>query len=301
MSLDVLTSMEVFRRAVEQGSLAAAGRSRDLSPEMAGRHLRALERRLGVRLLNRSTRRLDLTPAGQRYFQRCVAILDEIGLAETEAAAGSGEPFGRLRIAAPLAFSHKVLAEPIASFTEQFPKVTLELSFSERAVDLLAEGFDLALRLGELADSVLMSRHLAQFRLLLVASPNFLTTHGPIAAPSDLLLLDTTLIYTQTRTPDRWRFVHGSGAVEDVSLLGRIRATDIGFLIALAVGGHGLVLVPDFAVRCELEAGHLLEVLPDWQERSLALHALYPHRTLVPAAVREMVDLLIAFFSDRRR
>ncbi len=291
MGLDALTGMEVFRQAVERGSLAAAARFCALSPEMAGRHLRALEQRLGARLLNRSTRRLNLTPAGERYYGRCVAILEEVRVAETEVAAGSGRPSGRLRIAAPLAFGSAVLVGPIATYAERFPDVTVDLSFSERNVDMLAEGYDLLLRLGELGDSALLSRRLANYRLLLVASPDFVARHPPAVRPSDLPL-SNALIYTQTRVPDSWRFVRDDGAVEEVALTGQIRASDIAFLLALAVNGRGLALLPDFAVRGHLDAGRLLELMPAWRERTLPLFALFPHRTLVPATVREMIDLL---------
>lgn len=297
MALDRLVGMTVFRRAVELGSLAAAARALELSPEMAGQHLKVLEGRLGVRLLKRTTRRLSLTDAGRTYYDRCVAALDEIALAEAEAGSRQAEPGGRLRIAAPLAFGTALLAPAVAAFLDRHPGVSVEIDLSERAVDLLTENVDLALRLGELPPSGLIARRLASFPLILVASPAYLSNHPAPERPRDLAA-HQTLIYTQTHTPTRWSFTGPSGTKESVAVDGRIRASDVGFLLDLALIGRGILLAPSFVLKDSLASGRLVPVLPDWHERSLPLHALWPHRTLMPATVRAFLDFLGNWFAN---
>ena len=210
MALDKLVGMTVFRRAVELGSLTASARASELSPEMAGQHLKALERRLGVRLLKRTTRRLSLTDVGRAYYDRCIAALDEIALAEAEAGSRQADPGGRPRIAAPLAFGTTLLAPAIDAFLDRHPGVSVEVDLSERSVDLLTENVDLALRLGEPAPSGLIAWRLASFPLILVASPAYLSNHPAPGRPRDLAA-HQALIYTQTHAPARWSFTGPDG------------------------------------------------------------------------------------------
>ena len=300
MALDRLLGMPVFRRAVELGSLAAAARALDLSPEMAGQHLKGLEQRLGVRLLKRTTRHLSLTEVGRAYYDRCVAALDEIARAEAEAGSRQAEPSGRLRITTPLAFGTALLAPAIAAFLDGHPGVSVEVDLSERAVDLLTEGIDLAFRLGELAPSGLIARRLASFPLILVASPAYLSNRPPPERPRDLAAHQTP-IYTQTHAPTRRWFTGPAGTRESVAIDGRTRASDIGFLQDLARIGRGILLAPSFVLEESLASGRLVPVLPDWHERSLPLHALWPHRTLIPATVRAFLDFLRGWFAETPR
>ena len=300
MALDRLLGMAVFRHAVELGSLAAAARASKVSPEMAGQHLKALEGRLGVRLLKRTTRRLSLTDAGRAYYGRCVAALDEIALAEAEASAQQAEPAGRLRIAAPLAFGTALLAPAIAAFLDRHQAVRVEVDLSERAVDLLAEDVDLAIRIGELPASSLIARRLASFPLILAASPAYLRDCPAPERPSDLAA-HRALIYTQTGAPTRWSFTGPNGLSESVVVDGRVRATNVGFLLELALLGRGVLLAPRFVLEESLAAARLVRVLPDWHERVLPLHALWPHRTLVPATMRSFLDFLGEWFAGSGR
>lgn len=295
MALDVLVGMTVFRDAVQAGSLAAAARRNAISAEMAGRHLRSLEARLGIRLLNRSTRQLSLTDPGRAYFGRCVAILDELALAEAEAGARQTTPTGHLRIAAPLAFATAALAPAIDAFLARFPSISLTLDMTEREVNLLAEGFDLALRLGDLADSGMVARRLASFPLLLVGAPAYLDRHGEIGDPQSLTRAEM-LIYKQTAAPDRLVFSHADNRTERIDIAGRIHASDIGFLLELARRGSGLLVAPSFAIADDLRQGRLLPLLPEWSLRSLPLHVMMPHRSLTPAALRCFADFLADWF-----
>lgn len=293
MALDRLAGMTVFRRAVELGSLAAAGRATGMSAEMAGQHLKALEARLGVRLLSRTTRRLAPTEAGQAYYQRCVAALEEIGLADAEAGAHQAEPTGRLRMTAPLGFANALLAPLVASFLDRHPGLAVDIELSEQKADLLAGSFDLALRLGELAPSSLMGRRLGTFPLTLAASPGYLKATGAPSHPRELARHEA-LIYAQTTAPTRWSFVHRDEGTVRVDIRGRITVSDVDFLVRLALLDRGLLLAPSFVLDHHLQAGTLVEVLPDWQERLLPLHLLWPHRTLVPASTRAFIDFLAA-------
>lgn len=295
MALDTLTSMSVFRQTVERGSIAAAARFTGLSAEMAGHHLKSLEARLGVRLINRTTRRLHVTEAGQAYYRRCVAVLDEVALADAEAGQRQAIPSGRLKIAAPLAFATALLSEPIAAFTARNPEVSVELDLSERNVNLIEEGYDLALRLGDLTESGLVARRLSAFPLIAMASPTYLQRYPPIAHPADLTRHEV-LIYTQTANPGLWQFTDTTGKRLDVPVAGRIAASDAEFLLRLAVAGAGLFLAPSFLVSDHLNKGELIAILPDWKTRTLPLSMMFPHRTLMPATVRSFSDFLSAWF-----
>lgn len=295
MALDRLTGLMVFRTAAEEGSLAAAARRHGLSAEMAGRHLRALESYLGVRLMQRSTRKLSLTEAGRLYLARASAALDEIALADAEAGARQSAPQGLLRVAAPLAFATAALAPVADAYLRRYPKVRLSLDLSERPVDLLGEGFDLALRLGDLSESDLIARRLARFPLCLVAAPSYLAAHAPIVAPIDLAGHEA-LLYSQTVDPARLKLTGADSTVQRVTLSGRLEASDIGFLLEAALCGRGLLVAPSFVVAVALAEGRLSPVLPGWRLRDLPLYALLPHRRLLAASTRSFLDFLAGWF-----
>lgn len=295
MALDTLTSMSVFRQTVERGSIVAAARFLGMSAEMAGYHLRSLETRLGVRLLNRTTRSLHINEAGHAYYRRCVAVLDEVALADAEAGERQLSPGGTLKIAAPLAFGTTLLAEPIAAFAEKNAAVSLELDLSERNVGLVEEGYDLAIRLGDLANSGLIAGRLAAFPLVVVASPAYLESHPPIDEPSDIGKHEV-LIYTQTGNPRLWRFSNPASGSVDVPLKGRIAASDVQFLLRMALKGAGLLLAPSFLIARHVEQADLVPLLAGWSTRTLPLSVIFPHRTLIPATARSFSDFLADWF-----
>lgn len=295
MALDKLTSMTVFREAAEQGSLAAAARSQGMSAEMASRHLKSLEDRLGVRLLNRSTRKLGLTPAGQAYLNRCAPILDEIASTEAEAATLQIKPTGLLRLTAPLAFANAVLLPALDRYLDAYPGVSLSLDLTERVADVIGEGIDVALRLGTLPDSALTARRLAEFALLLVASPEYLASIPGLSKPEDLEGHDV-LIYTQTARPNQITLANADGQQVSVRLTGRVSASDIAFLLDLARRGRGPVLAPSFMVEDDLREGRLQRILSMWSARSLPLNAILPSRSLVPSTTRSFVDFMSEWF-----
>lgn len=295
MALDRLTSMTIFRDAVAQGSLAAAARSHGLSSEMASRHLRALEKRLGVRLLNRSTRKLSLTAAGDAYLGRCTAILDEIASTEAMAATLQASPTGLLRVAAPLAFANASLGPAFDAYLKEYPGVSLALDLTERVADIVGEGYDVALRLGALPDSAMTARKLAEFPLVLVAAPGYLAGAPDIVSPEELERHEV-LIYTQTARPNRITLKDVAGQKVSVALTGRVSASDIGILLELARRGLGPVFAPLFLVEHDLREGRLQQIMMNWTARSLPLHAVLPNRFLTPSAARSFIEFMADWF-----
>src|SRR5262249_44141587 len=280
---------------VEAGSFAAAARQFGISPEMAGNHVRALERHLGVRLLNRSTRRLHLTEAGGGYFERCSRILSDIEEAEAEASTLQKTPSGLLRIAGPLTFGALHLGPAISDYMTRYPSVTVDVSLSDRHVNLIDEGFDVAIRIGEPADSTLVARRLTSACLVLCASPAYLERAGRPERPADLTR-HACLVYADLRSPRTWRFTAGDGQTETIQITGPFSSNNPQLLALLALAGHGLILWPSFAVGADILAGRLMPLLTEWRSRELSIWALYPHRSLLSAKVRTFVDFLAERF-----
>jgi DNA-binding transcriptional LysR family regulator len=289
--MDRLLSMAVFKRVVDAGSFAGAARHFGISPEMAGNHVRALEARLGVRLLNRTTRRLHLTEAGAAYHARCAQILSEIEEAEAEAGAQQAAPSGLLRLTGPLTFGEQHLGPAISDYLARYPSVSMEVFLSDRHVNLIDEGFDLAIRIGVPPDSTLIARRLALASLVLCAAPSYLERRGRPEQPSDLSR-HSCLVYADLRSPRTWRFTAADGQVETVQITGPLSSNNPQLIVSLAVAGHGLILWPSFAVGAHILAGRLVPLLTTWHSRELAIQAIYPHRSLLSAKVRTFVDFL---------
>jgi DNA-binding transcriptional LysR family regulator len=289
--MDRLVSMAVFRRAVEAGSLAAAARHFGISPEMAGNHVRALETHLGVRLLNRSTRRLHLTEAGGGYYARCKQILAEIEEAEAEASALQITPRGLLRLTISVTFGVMHVAPAVSEFMIRYPEVTFDVVISDRFINLIEEGFDLAIRVGELSDSNLVARRLATARLVACASPAYVNRAGQPQTPNELAQ-HSCLIYAEAGSPENWRFQAPNGHTETVRISGPLTSTNAEFVHRMALAGHGVVLGPSFSFAADIAEGRLIPLLIDWRTRELPIHAIYPHRSLLSAKVRSFVDFL---------
>jgi DNA-binding transcriptional LysR family regulator len=293
--MDRLTSMAVFKRAVDDGSFAAAARHFDISPEMAGAHVRSLETRLGVRLLNRTTRHLHLTEAGGGYYERCSRILSEIEEAEAEASSLQVTPTGVLRIAGPLTFGSLHLGPAISDYMTRYPSVMVDISLWDRHINLIGEGFDVAIRIGDPEDSTLVARRLTSSGLVLCASPAYLERAGRPEQPADLTQ-HACLVYADLRAPRTWRFTASDGHTESIQITGPFTSNNPQLLVSLAVASHGVILWPSFAVAADIAAGRLVPLLTEWRTRELAIWALYPHRPLLPAKVRTFVDFLAERF-----
>ena len=266
--MDRLVSMAVFKQTVDAGSFAAAARYFGISPEMAGNHVRGLEEHLGVRLLNRSTRRLNLTEAGGIYYERCARILADIRDAEAEVGVLQASPRGLLRVAAPVTFCVLHVAPAVSEYMRRYPEVKLDVAVSDRHVNLIEEGYDLAIRVGELQDSNLVARRLTTAQLIVCATPAYLQRAGHPQKPSDLAG-HACLVYREVESPDAWRFQAPDGSVETVRVSGPLSSTNPAFLYRIALAGHGVVIGPSFAFGADIAEGRLVRLLTGWRSREV--------------------------------
>jgi DNA-binding transcriptional LysR family regulator len=289
--MDRFLSLSVFVSAVEEGSLAAAGRRHGLSAVMAGRYLSSLEDEVAARLLQRSTRRLSLTDAGRAYFDRARRILDDLKEADDEAADLQASPRGSLRIAAPVTFGSMYLGPIVAGFMTEFAGVDVALHLQDRFVDLVEEGIDLALRIGRLADSELVARKLADCRLMACASPRYLAAAGHPRAPADLQQ-HALIGWIGEVTTAPWRFEAADGRVVEHPARCRFTANHTAVMLEVALAGFGIVYGPDFVFAPQLARGELLPVLPDWRSPELPLHAITPSAKQVNAKTRLFIERL---------
>ena len=291
---DPLNEMSVFSRVVAAGSLSAAARDLGVSTAGVSRKLAALEARLGVRLLNRTTRKLALTDEGANYHEACTRILAEIEEADAAAAARTVEPEGALKVALPASFGHLHIAPLVPRFAERYPKVRLALSLSDRTVNLVEEGFDLAIRIGELEDSALAARKLAPNRRVVCASPAYLKKHGTPRRPEELL--QHNCLPTQDFQMN-WEYRDPAGKRGMVRVSGRYACDNWEVLREWALAGLGVALKSTWDVRRHLEDGSLVALLPGFDfATEVAIYAVYPHRRYLPAKTRVFIDFLADSF-----
>ncbi|MBN9021092.1 MAG: LysR family transcriptional regulator [Rhizobiales bacterium] len=292
--LDRFTGMQVLSRVAALGSFSAAARALGLSQTMVTRHVDAIEDRIGARLFHRSTRRLTLTEAGQDYLAAAERILAEVEEAESAAAAEASEPRGTLRLNLPLAFGVREAVPAIAAFAVQYPALTIDIGLNDRVIDLLEEGWDMALRIGSLRDSSLVARRLAPIRTVLCASPAYLAARGTPRTVAELAGHDC-LGYTLP-TPaaaERWRFGH-DGRIE-VPVSGTFRANNGDALRSAALAGIGITYQPTFLFSEDLREGRLVPLVLDHPAyQYAAAYAVHAPGRHVPAKVRRVIDFLVA-------
>lgn len=294
--MDKLTAMNVFTRVVERGSFTAAAEELRLSRAMTSKHVQDLEAHLGVGLLNRTTRRVSLTEEGRLYHALCVQILADITEAEQSVAERQAEPQGTLRLNTAVSFGTHHVAPAIVDFTTLHPRVQVDMTLVDRVVDLVDEGYDLAIRIGTLTSSSLIARRLAPCRLAVCASPEYLARSGRPAHPADLAD-HNCLGYTYGALTDTWRFI-GPGGEVAVPISGNLQINNGDALRSAALRGHGVVLLPTFIIGPDLKAGTLERVLPDYPPPDMGIHAVYPPGRHLPAKVRSFVDFLAQRFGD---
>jgi len=292
--MDRLTSLEVFNKVVECESFSEAARQLGLSRAMASKHVQALENRLGIRLLNRTTRRLSLTEAGSDFYNRTAQIVADLEDAEAKAADLHLTPRGVLKVNAPLSFALSQLGPILPSFLADHRQVKIDLTLNDRIVDLVDEGYDLAIRVGRLADSSLIARKLARCRMVLCASPGYLKRHGTPKSPEELTR-HNCLGYTYSPRPNQWDFDGPDGHVT-ISISGNLQANNGDILRDAALADEGVVIEPSFIVGGDLCAGKLVPLLLDWKVPDIAVYAVYPDNRHVAAKVRSFVDFLVKRF-----
>lgn len=294
--MDRFLEMQAFVAVVDAGSFVRGAETLQMSKSVVSRLVAELEQRLGVRLLHRTTRRLSLTAEGERFLERCRELLSDVGDAEAEVTRHAGEVIGELRVSAPVTFGLLHLAGLWPVFLARNPKLTLDLTLADRFVDLVDEGFDLAVRIAQLPSSSLVSRRLAATRLILCATPTYLREHGAPRVPAELAA-HTVFAYKLLATGEQWHF-HGPRGASSVKVSPRMRTNSGEFCVEAALQHQGIVLQPSFLVGRHLESGALVEVMPDHRSMELGIYAVYPSRKQLAPKVRLLVDFLVESFAQ---
>lgn len=296
--MDTLTALRTFAKVVELGSFARAADRLELSTSAVSRQVAELEAHLDARLLQRTTRRLSLTDAGQGFYERALQILAELDDAEASVRAVAAEPRGRLRLTCGVTFGVRYLAPALAEFATQHPQIEFDLDLSDRMVDLVEEGYDLAVRIGPVQQQGVVARPLGVTRMVCCAAPAYLARRDlpPLAVPADLERHEC-LTYTQVPIPNLWRFEGPDGRLHEVRIPPRHRANNGRMLVALAVAGLAVTCEPDFIVSPEIQSGRLKVVLSDFRPPFSPITAVYPSRRHLSTKVRRLVDFLAARFA----
>ena len=293
--MDRIAAMQVFAQVVESGSFAKASERLGLSTSAASRHVSDLEAHLGTRLLNRTTRKLSLTESGQAFHERALQLLSDLEEAEHIAAQSAGVARGTIKLTCSLNFGVRHLAPAMGDFLARSPLVKFDISVSERIVDLVEDGYDMAVRIGSVGPTNLVARKLGQMRAILCASPDYVARHGAPKTPRDLER-HNCFTYANVAHPGQWRFFDKKGEESMVQVAGKVHANNGDMLCALAVRGVGIVNEPDFMVAPDLKAGRLVPLLPGYQGVRADIWAVYPSRRHLSGKVRAFIDFLAERF-----
>lgn len=297
--MNTLPDLAFFSLLARQPSLAAAAQRMGVTPPAVSRRLAALESRLGVRLLNRTTRRVSLTPEGERYLEDGEAILRDIERLE-RALAGSREmPCGLLRLNAGFGFGRRHLGPAISAFVRRYPEVEIVLHLSDRALDLTEHAFDIGIRFGPPPDARILARRIAANRRLLCAAPAYLAARGQPATPRDLQDHDCIVIRENERAFNNWQLTDGQQQTM-VKVRSPLAVNHGEIAVDWALAGHGIVLRSEWDVAGYLRSGELVRVLPAWVGTAADIHAIYPPRHHLAAKVRAFLDFLAERFADYR-
>jgi len=299
--MDIFKAMAIFIRVVDTGSLTAAATECDLSPTMVGNHLQALEDRLGTRLINRTTRRQNLTEFGKAYYERCIEILGLVGDADALALETQTSPKGRLRVTASVTFGTERLVPALADYTVRYPKVDLDVVITDTVVDLAEDGFEAAIRLGNLQSSDLIARPLAPYRLMICAAPSYLAARGEPRLPADLaqhecLAYSYSLRSEWRSAPAAWRMTGPEGEIS-VPITGRMQVDSAQGLRRAALAGMGIVMLPEIMLSEDIDTGHLVRLLPEYTPPVRPLNLIYLRDHRMSRKLRSFVDFVVERFS----
>lgn len=293
--MDRFQSLAAFAKVVEAGSFARAADRLDRSVSAVSRQVSELEAHLGVRLLNRTTRRLSLTESGQAFYERAVQLLADLAEAEEAVTASAVVPRGTLRLTASISFGVGYLASAIAEFQQLHPQLSFDIELSDRALDLVDEGIDLALRIGDIGSKALIGRRIGVAQMVCCASPAYLARHAAPRTPADLAK-HACLTYEYSSDGNTWRFTDAARRSHEVKVTGHAHANNGAMLAALAVAGAGINLEPDFIVAADVRAGRLVPLLRDYTPAAININAAYPSRRHLSAKVRTFIDFLALRF-----
>lgn len=296
--MDRLTSLTAFVRVVDSGGFSAAARKLNMSTTMVSNHVQSLEDRLGVRLLQRTTRKVSLTDVGRAYYDRCIQILADIEQADDLAGAQQQTPRGTLRI---YSATHIVqfVSPVVAEFLALYPEVKVDLQMGERNIDMIDEGFDIAVRLTPPPDSSLIVRSLATWRHVLCCSHDYIEKHGRPQALAELA--DRNCLRHVNYPYDEWRFTDRKGVPASVKVAGNLMTNSGETIRKVALEGGGISLAAGFLVHDDLEAGRLVRLLPEYRPLELAMNAVYPHRHHLSAKVRTFIDRLAHHSAEQQK
>lgn len=288
--MDQLSAMRAFVRVVQTGSFSATGREMKTSQTTISKKVAALEKKIGVKLLARSSRDHALTPAGAKYYQTCVDILGELDEAETEARSETASPQGTVRISAPVAFGRILLAPIMAEFFQRYPDIKVDLRLSDRHTDLISDGIDVAIRARQLEDSTLVARHLFDNPMLVLAAPSYLDRNGTPKKPDDLTQ-HNCLIYSGMQEVNIWRFTK-EDKEHSVAVSGNFQSDNGDVLLEVALTGMGIVILPIWMVESHIKAGRLKQIMSDYLGQNLPFNAVYLQSRYTPLKVRCLIDYL---------
>ncbi|MBZ9762271.1 LysR family transcriptional regulator [Mesorhizobium sp. CA8] len=296
--MDTLTRMRAFIDVVEAEGFSAAARKIGRSKALLSKYVRELEDELGALLLNRTTRQFSLTEAGHTYYQRASEIVREVDSLAEAVRQSSGDVRGRIKLSAARTFADAPIGQSLVDFARQHPDIVLDIHLDDRFVDLVEEGFDLAVRISRLENSSLIARRLAPFSVRLCASPELIAKHGKPTRPQDLANMPC-IVDTNGRSLSNWRF---KGEAEDsisVAVSGPIEVNSPIVARAAALSGLGFAMLPDFIAAPDVASGKLVTALDDRLMAGTGIFAVYPHRRYLPAKVRVLVDFLVQWFKTR--
>lgn len=297
--MDRFQAMSVFVRVVEQGSFARAAERLSISSSACSRHVAELEAHLSTRLLQRTTRRLSLTESGRMFHERCVQLLADLEEAEAAASASTLRPRGTIRLTCSINFGVRHVSPAIAAFLARHPEVRFDVALSDRIVDLVEEGYDLAVRIGATGGENVVARKLGQTRLVCCAAPEYLKRHGTPRSPEDLAK-HRCLTYEYLPLRNLWRFRDRSGRERPARVSGPLHSNNGDLLGAAAVQGVGIALEPDFIVGADLKAGRLVPLLESYAAPVSPIYAVYASRRFLSAKVRAFVDFLAERFAKNQ-
>lgn len=298
--MDTLTRMRAFIDVVEAEGFSAAGRKIGRSKALLSKYVRELEDELGVLLLNRTTRQFSLTESGHTYYKRASELIQEIDGLQEIIRDTSGDVRGRIKLSAARSFADAAIGQSLIDFAKAHPDIVLEIYLDDRFVDLIEEGFDLAIRITRLENSSLIARKLAPFSIRIVASPEVLEKYGTPVRPQDLANLPC-IIDTNGRWLSNWQFRRDNGDIFSVSVTGPLEVNSPMAARAAALSGLGFSILPDFIAESELKSGRLVSVLDEFLPNNGGIFAVYPHRRYLPAKVRVLVDFLVQWFRNSGR
>ena len=293
-----LQAMTVFAKVVEQGSFARAAERLDISTSACSRQVAELEAHLDTRLLNRTTRRLSLTESGQAFYERCVQLLADLEEAELAAAESAARPRGTIRLTTSINFGVRHVSPAIGAFMAKYPQVRFDVSLSDRIVDLVEEGYDLAVRIGSAGGETVVARRLGEARMIACAAPAYLKQYGTPKAPEDLAR-HRCLTYEYLHARNLWQFRDRDGRERAVRVTGPLHSNNGDLLAAAAVQGVGIAFEPDFILGPDLKAGRLVPLLQSFAAPASPIYAVYQSRRYLSAKVRAFVDFLAERFSGK--